>query len=140
MAINRAPLYRDGLMLVGDSAGMVNPFNGEGISYAMESAEMAARAIVDARARGFGSPGAELAFQSYPNQVKQAWGGYYRLGTVFVQLIGRPEIMHLCVTYGLPRKHLMYLVHKLLAHLTDEPPADLSDRLIALMSRVAPST
>ena len=79
MAINRAPLYRDGLMLVGDSAGMVNPFNGEGISYAMESAEMAARAIVDARARGFGSPGAELAFQSYPNQVKQAWGGYYRL-------------------------------------------------------------
>ena len=140
MGFNRTPHYTRGLLLVGDAGGMVNPFNGEGISYAMESAEMAARAIVDARARGFGSPGAELAFQSYPNQVKQAWGGYYRLGTVFVQLIGRPEIMHLCVTYGLPRKHLMYLVHKLLAHLTDEPPADLSDRLIALMSRVAPST
>ncbi|WP_341729821.1 geranylgeranyl reductase family protein [Brooklawnia sp.] len=140
MAINRKDLYRDGLMLVGDSAGMVNPFNGEGISYAMESAEMAARAIVDAHARGFGTPGAELAFQSYSNQVKQAWGGYYRLGTIFVQLIGRPEIMHLCVTYGLPRRRLMQLVHKLLAHLTDEPAADLNDRVITLLSRMAPST
>lgn len=140
MAINRAPLYKDGLMLVGDSAGMVNPFNGEGISYAMESAEMAARAIVDAHARGFGTPGAELAFASYIGQVKQAWGGYYRLGTVFVKLIGNPQIMHLCVTYGLPVKPLMRLVHKLLAHLTDEPGTDLNDHLINLLSRVAFST
>ena len=30
------------MLLVGDAAGAVNPFNGEGIAYAMESGEMAA--------------------------------------------------------------------------------------------------
>jgi flavin-dependent dehydrogenase len=43
-------------VLVGDSAGMVSPFNGEGIPYAMEAAEMAADAIADAHGRGFGTP------------------------------------------------------------------------------------
>ena len=57
MAFNRKPIYRDGLLLLGDSAGMVSPFNGEGISYAMEAAEMAARSIADAHSRSFGSRG-----------------------------------------------------------------------------------
>ena len=35
MGFNRTPHYTRGLMLVGDSGGMVNPFNGEGIAYAM---------------------------------------------------------------------------------------------------------
>ena len=42
MGFNRKPHYADGLLLVGDSGGMVNPFNGEGIAYAMESGELAA--------------------------------------------------------------------------------------------------
>ena len=42
MGFNRAPHYAHGLMLVGDAGGMVNPFNGEGIAYAMESGELAA--------------------------------------------------------------------------------------------------
>ena len=37
MGFNRTPHYTRGLLLVGDSAGAVNPFNGEGIAYAMES-------------------------------------------------------------------------------------------------------
>ncbi len=138
MAFNRQPLYRDGLVLIGDSGGMVSPFNGEGISYAMESAEMAARAIADAHSRGFGSRGAELALSSYPSQVKDAWGGYYRLGTIFVKLIGNPKVMHLCTTYGLPRRRLMILVHKLLANLTDSRDGDVYDRVINTLSRIAP--
>ncbi len=42
MGFNRQPHYTRGLLLVGDSGGMVNPFNGEGIAYAMESGEIAA--------------------------------------------------------------------------------------------------
>ena len=37
MGFNRKPHYTRGLLLVGDAGGMVNPFNGEGIAYAMES-------------------------------------------------------------------------------------------------------
>ncbi|MDN5726480.1 MAG: geranylgeranyl reductase family protein, partial [Propionibacteriales bacterium] len=39
MGFNRTPHYSRGLVLVGDAGGMVNPFNGEGIAYAMEAAE-----------------------------------------------------------------------------------------------------
>ena len=42
MGFNRQPHYTRGLLLVGDAGGMVNPFNGEGIAYAMESADIAA--------------------------------------------------------------------------------------------------
>ena len=41
----------DNLLLVGEAAGLVNPFNGEGVGFAMESglmaAEVAAEALVD---------------------------------------------------------------------------------------------
>ena len=47
MAFNRQPAYTRGLVLIGDAAGMVNPFNGEGIAYAMESGELAADAIAE---------------------------------------------------------------------------------------------
>ena len=45
MGFNRTPHYFKGLLLVGDAGGMVNPFNGEGIAYAMESGEILARTI-----------------------------------------------------------------------------------------------
>src|SRR5262249_59746468 len=50
MGFNRTPHYTRGLLLVGDAGGMVNPFNGEGIAYAMESGEIAARMITQALA------------------------------------------------------------------------------------------
>ncbi len=43
------------MLLVGDSGGMVNPFNGEGIAYAMESGELAAEVAVQALARPAGA-------------------------------------------------------------------------------------
>ena len=50
MGFNRQPHYTRGLMLVGDAGGMVNPFNGEGIAYAMESGRLAADVLVQALA------------------------------------------------------------------------------------------
>ena len=47
MSLNRVPQAVPGMLLVGDAAGAVNPFNGEGIAYAMESGEIAAELIHD---------------------------------------------------------------------------------------------
>ncbi len=139
MAFNRQPHYGRGLLLVGDAGGMVNPFNGEGIPYAMEAGEMAALAIADARARGFGSRSAERALGSYASRLKSEWGGYYRLGIIFAHLIGDPRVMKICTKYGLPRKNLMKFVHKLLAHLTDETDGDAMDHIINTLIKLAPS-
>ncbi len=51
MGFNRQPHYRDGMLLVGDAAGAVNPFNGEGIAYALESGRLAAEVVAQALAR-----------------------------------------------------------------------------------------
>jgi menaquinone-9 beta-reductase len=139
MGFNRQPAYTRGLLLVGDAGGMVNPFNGEGIAYAMESGRYAADHIVDAVRRGTGTPGAERALEAYPRTLKQAWGGYFRLGGIFVKLIGDPRIMRLATTYGLPHPMLMKLVHKLLANLTDHPGHDSYDRIINTLTKLAPS-
>lgn len=139
MGFNRKPHYAKGLLLVGDSGGMISPYNGEGISYAMEAGRFAADAIADAKSRGFGTSQAELALMAYPNRLESEWGGYYRLGAIFSKLIGQEWIMKVCTEYGLPRKRLMHLVNKLLAHLVDETDGDAADRLITTLSRLAPS-
>ena len=48
MGFNRTPQAVPGMLLVGDAAGAVNPFNGEGIAYAMETGEMAADLVHEA--------------------------------------------------------------------------------------------
>ena len=139
MGFNRQPHYVRGLLLVGDAGGMVNPFNGEGIAYAMESAEIAANAMAEAHYRGVGTPSAERALESYPVTLKAELGGYYTLGRAFVKLIGRPEIMRICTKYGLPRKSLMRFTLKLMANLTDARDGDAMDKVINSLSKIAPA-
>src|SRR5829696_7316812 len=139
MGFNRQPHYARGLLLVGDAGGMINPFNGEGIAYALESAEIAAAAMAEAHQRGPGSPAAERVLESYPTRLKAELGGYYTLGRTFVKLIGHPRVMRVCTTYGLPRRTLMRFTLKLLANLTDVHDGDAMDKLINSLSRIAPA-
>ncbi len=138
MGINRQPLYTRGMLLVGDAGGVVNPFNGEGIAYAMETGRMAAETIRQALARPEG-PGREAALEGYPAAVKARYGGYYTLGRVFVTAIGNPHVMSLATKHGLPRPLLMKFTLKLLANLTDPRGGDAMDRIINGLSRLAPT-
>jgi menaquinone-9 beta-reductase len=139
MGFNRQPHYTRGLLLVGDAGGMVNPFNGEGIAYAMESGEIAADAMAEAHYRGVGTASAERALESYPLKLKAELGGYFTLGRAFVKLIGNPHVMQAATRYGLPRKTLMRFTLKLLANLTDSRDGDAMDKLINSLSRIAPA-
>jgi len=138
MGFNRVPHYTRGLMLVGDSGGMVNPFNGEGIPYAMESGELAAEIAAQALANPAGRA-RERVLGQYPIELKARYGGYYRLGGVFVKLIGNPQVMRLATRHGLPHPVLMRFVLKLLANLTDPRGGDAMDRIINGLSRAVPA-
>jgi flavin-dependent dehydrogenase len=138
MAFNRTPHYTRGLLLVGDAGGMVNPFNGEGIAYAMESARLAADIVAQALARPT-DLARERALQGYPDALKDQLGGYYTLGRVFVKAIGNPHVMKLATRYGLPRPTLMRFTLKLLANLTEPRGGDAMDRLINALTRLAPA-
>ncbi|MDX6255624.1 MAG: menaquinone-9 beta-reductase [Frankiales bacterium] len=137
MGFNRVPAYTQGVLLVGDSAGTVNPMNGEGIPYAMESGEMAARAAIQALARS--GAARERALEAYPSALRAEYGGYFTVGNLFVKLIGNPSIMKLVTRHGLPHPTLMRFALKLLANLTDTRGGDAMDRTINLMTRIAPA-
>jgi len=138
MGFNRQPHYTPGLLLIGDAAGAVNPFNGEGIAYAMETAELAAGVVIQALARPAGTD-RERALSAYPAAMKARYGGYYSLGRYFVRLIGHPKVMRLATRYGLPRPLLMRFTLKLLANLTDPQGGDALDKVVNGLARLAPA-
>jgi geranylgeranyl reductase family protein len=139
MGFNRTPQYYKGLLLAGDAAGMVNPFNGEGIAYAMESGELLARVVAQAMARPTRAE-TERVLRSYPEELQAAYGRYYTLGRVFVELIGRPKLMRYATARGMHHPQLMRFALKLLANLTDPRDGDASDRIISAMTRLAPAS
>ena len=65
MGFSRTPHYSRGVLLVGDAGGAVNPFNGEGIAYAMQAARVAADVVAQARTRGTAAA-REKALERYP--------------------------------------------------------------------------
>ncbi|GHD27822.1 drug:proton antiporter [Nocardiopsis kunsanensis] len=138
MAFNRVPHYSRGLMLVGDAGGMVNPFNGEGIAYAMEAARLAADVIVQARGRPTQQT-RERALLRYPDVLAGTYGGYYTLGRCFVKLIGQPEFMKYATKYGLRQRTLMKFGLKMMANLTEPSKGDAMDRVVNGLSRIAPA-
>ncbi len=138
MGFNRVPHYTNGVMLVGDSGGMVNPFNGEGIAYAMEAGALAAE-IADAALTQPSGAVRERMLLQYRVELQQRYGGYYRMGGWFAKLIGEPHFMKLALRFGLPQPVLMRFVLKLLANLIDPRSKDAADRVIAALSAATPS-
>ncbi|MCC5576665.1 geranylgeranyl reductase family protein [Microtetraspora sp. AC03309] len=137
MGFNRQPHYTRGLVLVGDAGGTINPFNGEGIAYAMETGRTAADAVVTALSQP--TPARrERVLRAYPHILKDAYGGYFTLGRYFVEAIGRPGVMNFATRHAMPHPRLMRFALKLLGNLTD-PRGDASDRIINALSKVAPS-
>jgi geranylgeranyl reductase family protein len=133
MGMNRAPLAMPGMLLVGDAGGLVNPFTGEGIAYAIESAEMAAELVHGAISTN--RPG--LA-HVYPVELKRRYGRYFTAGRAFAKAIGQPLIMKYSVLHGFPRERLMRFALRMLANLTDGKEGDLDDRVMDWILRITP--
>jgi flavin-dependent dehydrogenase len=138
MALHRQPAYTRGLLLTGDAAGTVNPFNGEGISYAMETGRMAAETAADALARPEG-PARESVLRRYPERLRAAYGRHHRLGVGFLALLSRPDVVRFAAAHGLKRPALVDAALRLMGNLSDGRDGDGVDRAIALLTRLAPA-
>lgn len=139
MGFNRKPTVFGSLMLVGDSAGAINPFNGEGISYAMESGRWAAEAIAEAKVLGFHTRKADQKLMSYSDRLTKQWGSYFWGGNLFSRIISHPTVMKVAAHYGLPVPFVRQLTHRMLAHLWDTPSRDVYDHILNALTRIAPS-
>lgn len=126
------PPWRPGALAVGDAAGVVNPFNGEGISEAVESGVAAVDVALAALDRGGPSD-----LSSYGARLDGLWGPYYRLGRTFVRLIGRPRVMRSLTGVGMRIPPVMEFAFKLLANLYRERGGGFGDRLARAMLTAA---
>jgi geranylgeranyl reductase family protein len=132
MSLNRVPQVVPGMLLIGDAAGAVNPFNGEGIAYAMETAEVASELVHEALVKD--RPGIAMM---YPTALRERYGDYFTIGRGFARLVGRPAIMGGATKYVLPNQRVMGFAMRVMANLTDGPGGDRQDRLFHLLTRIA---
>ena len=138
MAGNRTPHYVPGLMLLGDAAGLVSPFNGEGISNAMESGLFAASCILDA-AGANGSQQRENALARYPQLVRDEWGAHFTQGRALAELIGHPAVLSAAVRAGMHVPALMRFAVQVMTELSDHPARTVTDRAIAVLDALTPA-
>jgi menaquinone-9 beta-reductase len=136
MGFSRRPHYLPGLLLTGDSGGMVNPSNGEGIAYALEAARIAAEVITTASR----SPFPEHVLRRYPDALRHANGGPFTLGRAFTRAIDDPRVMRLATRAGLSHPSLMRFALKLLGGLPTTSTPAASDRLATALTRITPTS
>jgi len=123
-------------VLVGDAAGTINPFNGEGIDYAYETGRLAAGLLDEALTTGDG-----MALQRYPALLEAEYGLYFKVARVFARVIGNPALLAQLTGIGMHSRTLMEWVLRIMANLLrpDEPgPAEAAYRAVAQLARVLP--
>jgi geranylgeranyl reductase family protein len=139
LGFNRHPLYGRGLLLVGDSGGMVSPWNGEGIAQSLEAGEVAAEAVVAALAHPEG-PAHERALAQYAVEMGRRWGRHYRLGNLLSrQVFSRGGFQPLLNRWVMGSPAVLDALARLLVGLTDDPPQDAVDRVIGTLLRLVPA-
>ncbi|MDQ1510510.1 MAG: menaquinone-9 beta-reductase [Actinomycetota bacterium] len=123
-------------LVIGDAAGSVNPFNGEGISLAYETGRLAADAVDLALVTGD-----RRALETYSQRLDEVYGLYFKVARTFVRAIGNPAVMRELTRVGMRSRTLMEWVLRIMANLMrpDElGPAEAAYRAVAALVRFAP--
>ena len=131
------PKWGPTYLVVGDAAGSVNPFNGEGIDYAYETARIAADVLYQAI-----SENDPAALQQYQSLLDAEYGQYFKVARLFARIIGRPAIMRELSRVGMHSRTLMEWVLRIMANLLrpDEiGPAEAAYKAAAAIVRLAPN-
>jgi len=130
------PLVGPTWMAVGDAAGSINPFNGEGIAYGYETGRLAAGCLSEALDGAGG-----LALRLYPQRLADEYGLYYKVARTFVRAIGNPAVMRELTRVGMHSRTLMEWVLRIMANLLrpDElGPAEAAYRAAAALVAAVP--
>jgi flavin-dependent dehydrogenase len=123
-------------LVIGDAAGTVNPFNGEGIDYAYETGKIAADLLGEALTTGDG-----MAIQRYQSILDEEYGLYFKVARAFAKIIGNPPLLRELTRVGMQSRTLMEWVLRIMANLLrpDElGPAEAAYRAVAAIARLAP--
>ncbi len=115
-----------GWVVVGDAAGLVNPFNGEGIDYALESGRHASECFLAQSG---------TAWASYQALVRKEYDPFFETARRFAWLIGRPRLLRFLLGIALSTGFTMELVLDIMANLVDMDHPGLAGRSLTIGGR-----
>ncbi len=99
-----------GWVAVGDAAGLVNPMNGEGIDYGLESGMLIADLFVK-------DPAGAAA--EYDLQIGERFDGFLRTGRRFAFLIGHPRLMRTGLRVAVGTERIAQITLQVMGNLVD---------------------
>ncbi len=138
MGVARGPRVGATTLVIGDAAGTINPFNGEGIAYGYESGRLAAGVLGEALSADDPS-----LLALYDVRLDEAYGEYYKVARAFVRLISEPAILAACVGVGMRVEPLMRELLAVMANLMRNDrsgPAEVGYRALARLVDVVPES
>jgi geranylgeranyl reductase family protein len=136
MGLALGPRSGPNTLTIGDAAGTVNPFNGEGIAYGYETGRMAAAVVAEALLYNDSS-----LLGLYDERLQSAYGDYFKVARAFVRIISEPKILSACVGVGLRIEPLMKELLAIMANLMrndKKGPAEIGYRALLRLADVIP--
>jgi menaquinone-9 beta-reductase len=116
--------------LIGDAAGCVNPLNGEGIDYGLETGRLVAElfAAGAGAGRGTGFSRADL-IQAWPATLRQHYGSAFSIARRLATLLTVPGVLRYGGPVGMRSNALMTVALRVMGNLVLDEDRDLVARL-----------
>jgi geranylgeranyl reductase family protein len=111
-------------LLVGDAAGCVNPLNGEGIDYGLETGRVGAELILQMRNNG----GGDLA-EAWPELLTSHYGEAFSIARRLAGLITVPRLLPAAGPIGMRSHRLMTIALRVMGNLITDEDRDLTARV-----------
>lgn len=116
-----------GWVAVGDAAGLVNPMNGEGIDYGLESGMLAADLFLADPA---------TAPDQYDRQIGERFDGFLRTGRRFAFVIGHPRLMRTGLRLAVGTQGIADITLQVMGNLVDGSTPGAAGRTMRVADRL----
>ncbi|WP_158412496.1 NAD(P)/FAD-dependent oxidoreductase [Ilumatobacter nonamiensis] len=115
-----------GWVAIGDAAGLVNPMNGEGIDYGLESGMLAADLFIDDPA---------TVIERYDAEVGERFDAFLRTGRRFSFLIGHPWILKNGLRFSVSTESIANITLAVMGNLVDNETPGAAGRVMWLADK-----
>ena len=115
-----------GWVAIGDAAGLVNPMNGEGIDYGLESGMLAADLFL---------AGPASTPERYDQQIGERFDAFLRTGRRFAFLIGHPGLMRTGLRFAVGTQGIANITLQVMGNLVDADTPGAAGRTLRLADR-----
>lgn len=113
--------------LIGDAAGCVNPLNGEGIDYGLETG----RVVADLMASR------DDLSEAWPTLLREHYGDAFSIARRLAGLITVPRLLPAAGPVGMRSQHLMTIALRIMGNLVTDEDRDMTARLWRWAGRIS---